>query len=368
MRRALALAARGRYTTSPNPAVGCVIVSANGDVVAEGWHQRAGEPHAEIVALKNAGSNTEGATVYVTLEPCAHTGRTPPCVEALIAARVAKVVSAMSDPNPQVAGEGYRRLRAAGIEVVADVLRDEARALNRGYVSRYERGRPFVRCKLAMSMDGRTAMASGQSQWISCAESRRRVHQLRAESCAIITGIGTVLADKPKLNVRESELGQAVSRQPLLVVLDTQARLPADAAVLESDRSVWQVVAGQSNGEMPLQALAAEPGVKSCRRIEIPLDRGRLDLPVLMSSLAEAGCGEVLLEAGPRVAASFLSADLIDELMLFVAPKIMGAEAKPLFDLRIDTIEESIQYEWLGVESVGDDLLLVAAPKRKADK
>jgi diaminohydroxyphosphoribosylaminopyrimidine deaminase/5-amino-6-(5-phosphoribosylamino)uracil reductase len=322
MAQALRLAARGLYTTQPNPRVGCVI--AHGDeVVGSGWHQRAGEPHAEVHALREAGERARGATAYVTLEPCAHHGRTPPCADALVAAGVARVVVAAEDPFPQVAGRGIEKLRAAGIDVDIGLLRDEARELNIGFFSRIERGRPFVRLKLAMSLDGRTALANGESKWITGEASRADVQRWRARSSAILTGSGTVLADNPHLTVRLPE-GEAHT-SPLRVVLDRRLRTPAGSHVLDGDPPT-----------LLLHAAAAPRGDDRHAHAElaaVPEQGGALDLHAVLALLAERGCNEVHVEAGPTLCGVLFAAGLVDELLLYVAPVLLGDAARPLLRL-----------------------------------
>ena len=359
MARAIRLAARGIYTTHPNPNVGCVIVE-DGEVVGEGWHRQAGGPHAEVTALQQAGARARGATVYVTLEPCSHHGRTPPCADALVAAGVSRVMVAMQDPNPRVAGSGLRRLREAAINVEAGLLEGQARALNPGFISRMQRRRPWVRVKLAASLDGRTAMASGESKWISGAAARQDVQRLRARSSAILTGIGTVLADDPALNVRldaQQLYGVEPLRQPLRVVLDPDLAMPAQAQMLalpgqtlvltrESDPGRHRGLQ-QSGAEVALVAGAA----------------GQLDLSAVLEQLAEREINEVLLECGPTLAGAFLQAGLVDELIVYLAPHLMGAAARGLFRLPgLERMQDRIALEWLDVRQVGSELRITARP------
>jgi diaminohydroxyphosphoribosylaminopyrimidine deaminase/5-amino-6-(5-phosphoribosylamino)uracil reductase len=324
MLRAFELAARGLYTTDPNPRVGCVLVRA-GQVVGEGWHVRAGEAHAEVRALIDAGAAAAGATAYVTLEPCSHTGRTPPCADALIAAGVERVVCATVDPNPRVAGAGIRRLEAAGIAVTLAPFEAEARRLNPGFFSRFERARPFVRLKLAMSLDARTAAADAAPdaahatrtpRWITDAASRADVQTLRARSSAVLTGAGTVLADDPRLDVRLG-YGDWV-RQPLRVVLDSDLRCPDHAIIFKDEHAL---------------RFAAEDAAEyagGVRTLRLPRDGRGLDLAAAMQRLAALEVNELLVECGPRLAGSFLDADLVDELVLYVAPHLLGCDAPPL--------------------------------------
>ena len=320
MRRAFELAARGLYTTDPNPRVGCVLMR-DGRVIGEGWHERAGEAHAEVHALRAAGAAAAGATAYVTLEPCSHTGRTPPCADALIAAGVARVVCASVDPNPRVAGAGLRRREAAGIAVTVAPCDAEARRLNPGFFSRFERQRPFVRLKLAMSLDARTAAAgaarpTGEARWITDAASRADVQTWRARSSAVLTGAGTVVADDPRLDVRLN-YGPWV-RQPLRVVLDPDCRCSAAATVFKDAQALR--FAALDAGEPP-------DGVRTER---LPRTAQGLDLAAAMRQLAALDINELWVECGPRLAGSFLDADLVDELILYVAPHLLGADAPPL--------------------------------------
>lgn len=359
MQRALTLAERGLYTTDPNPRVGCLIVR-DGKVVGEGWHLRAGEPHAERHALTMAGDAARGATCYVTLEPCSHTGRTGPCADALIAAGIIRVVAAMQDPNPLVAGQGLAKLRAAGISVECGLLEEQARALNPGFIKRMQTGLPLVRIKLAMSLDGRTAMASGESKWITGAAARRQVQRLRARSSAIVTGIGTVLADDPALTVRvEDGLANdypGAVRQPLRVVLDRKLRLPLDAKLLSEDGDVLVISQAQPALASALQQRGAEVQT-------LPGSGSGTDLHELLKMLAERGCNEVLVEAGPTLAGAFVREQLFDELVIFMAPTLLGSSARPLLSLpEIATMAQQRRLQLDQVEQVGDDLCLTYQP------
>ena len=322
MAHALRLAERGVYTTQPNPRVGCVI--AHGDeVIGTGFHQRAGEPHAEVHALREAGVRARGATAYVTLEPCAHHGRTPPCADALVAAGVARVVIAAEDPFPQVAGRGIDRLRAAGIATETGLLRERARELNCGFLSRLERGRPFVRVKLAMSLDGRTALANGESKWITGEAARRDVQRWRARSSAILTGSGTVLADDPRLTVRLPQ--DEAFMPPLRVVLDRQLRTPAGSQVLDGGAPTL-VLHGAA-------ATCADDGFARVERMTVPTRDNLLDLRAVLALLAGRGCNEVQVEAGPALCGALFAAGLVDELLLYIAPLLLGDSALPLLQL-----------------------------------
>ncbi|WP_093028886.1 bifunctional diaminohydroxyphosphoribosylaminopyrimidine deaminase/5-amino-6-(5-phosphoribosylamino)uracil reductase RibD [Thiocapsa roseopersicina] len=363
MARAVQLAELGRFTTDPNPRVGCLIVR-DGVVVGEGWHRRAGEPHAERHALIEAGERARGATAYVTLEPCCHQGRTPPCTDGLLEADVARVVCAMVDPNPLVAGRGLRLLAEAGVAVETGLLEAEARALNPGFIKRMEQGRPYVRCKLAASLDGRTAMASGESQWITGEAARRDVQRLRAGSSAILTGIGTLLADDPSLNVRlgAEELpgmrpGEGI-RQPLRVVLDSRWRTPPTARILTLPGTTLIVGAVDDPRRMAeLKGAGAE--VYLC-----PGDSGRVDLGALMSELARREINEVLLETGPTLAGAAISEGLVDEILIYLAPHLMGDAGRGLFSLPgIDRMRDRIPLAIVDVRAVGRDLRVTARPE-----
>ena len=324
MRRALTLAAEGCFSTSPNPCVGCIIAHG-GQIVGQGFHLKAGGPHAEVHALRQAGENARGATAYVTLEPCSHYGRTPPCAEALIQAGVSRVVAAIADPNPQVAGKGLVMLSAAGIRTESGLLETEARELNRGFLSRIERGRPFVRLKCAASLDGKTALSDGLSQWITGEAARHDVQILRAESCAVLTGIGTVLADDPQLNVRAFP----TLRHPLRIVLDSHLRLPPTAKLLADPESPVLLLTAVPPKKYPA-ALAAVPHLDI---LTVPAADGRISLPAALTLLAERGIGELLVEAGATLCGAFLQSGLADEIVLYQAGKILGGNARSLFDL-----------------------------------
>ena len=345
MARALALARRGLYSTDPNPRVGCVLVK-DGHIVGEGWHERAGEPHAEVIALDVAGVRARGATAYVTLEPCCHHGRTPPCTDALLSAGVARMVAAMRDPNPQVAGRGLEILRAAGVAVECGLLEAEVRALNPGFIQRMTQGRPWVRVKLAMSLDGRTALASGESQWLTGAAAREDVQRLRARSSAILTSIGTLLADDPSLNVRLPE----AARQPLRVILDTELRTPPTARTLQLSGPVAIFTAVSDPAAWAsLQAAGAEIVVAP------RADRG-LDLHAVMAELGRRECNEVHVECGPILAGALLQAELVDELVIYLAPMLLGDQARGLFQLpKLIRMLERRELEILETRAVGKD-------------
>lgn len=358
MARALQLAERGLYSTDPNPRVGCVLVR-DGEVVGEGWHMRAGEPHAEVHALRAAGERGRGATAYVTLEPCAHHGRTPPCADALIEAGVARVVAAMSDPNPQVAGKGLQRLVEAGIAVQSGLMEAQAQALNAGFVMRMRHGRPYVRCKLAMSMDGRTAMASGESKWISGEEARADVHRLRARSSAIVTGVGTLLSDDPSLTIRHAhEPPEGGWRQPLRVVLDPHLSTPESASMLRQPGRTWIVTATDE------PALAQRLAAAGAEVVLLPGSADAIDLALLLERLAGEQINEVLLETGATLSGAMLRAGLMDELVLYMAPHLMGDSARGLFHLPgLDSMEQRIELEISDVRAVGRDWRITAKPR-----
>ena len=345
MHRALELAWQGRFSTSPNPRVGCVI--AHGEqIVGQGFHVKAGEPHAEVHALRQAGTFAQGATAYVTLEPCAHYGRTPPCAESLRESGVARVVAAMRDPNPLVAGKGLAILTAAGVLVECGLLEHKARELNRGFLSRIERKRPFISLKMAASLDGKTALSDGCSKWITGELARSDVQQLRAQSCAILTGIGTILADNPQLNVRQFN----TLRQPIRVILDSYFRLPEKSQVVQDDGETW------------LFTLADTPSwvakYENLRVFRQPEKIAQLNLHWVSEILAQNGVGEVLLEAGQTLATAFLQADLVDEIVYFQSPKILGDTARGIFKLSENptVLTKSPDWRTISVTSIGDDI------------
>lgn len=351
MARALRLAERAVFTTRPNPMVGCVLVHGD-EVVGEGWHQRKGGPHAEVFALQAAGDRAKGATAYVTLEPCAHHGSTGPCADALIAAGVTRVVAAMRDPFPQVDGAGFDKLRAAGIAVESGLMEAQSRELNRGFLSRIERGRPWLRVKLASSLDGRSAMASGDSKWISGEASRNDVQRWRARSGALLTGAGTVLADDPQLTVRLDESSEFVP--PLRVVLDPGLATVARGRVREGDAPTLYLHAPEAKPPRGLQA----------DHVAVPVRNGRFDLDAVVRLLATRGINEVQVEAGATLAGAFLAAGLVDELLLYIAPVLLGERARPLFDgLHIDAMAERLRLRTVDSRSVGGDLRLLLRPE-----
>lgn len=348
MAQALRLAEQGLYGTSPNPRVGCVLVAGE-NIVGSGWHRRAGEPHAEVYALREAGEAARGSTAYVTLEPCSHHGRTPPCADALIEAGVARVVIAVQDPNPQVAGEGIGKLRAAGIDVECGLMEAAARELNAGFFARMTRGTPWLRSKIAMSLDGRTALANGVSKWITGEAARRDVQHWRARSCAVLTGIDTILADDAQLNVRAVE----TSRQPLRVVLDSRLRMPLDARILQDCERGNVLIYTVLHDAEKISALE-KTGVSVC---VMPDSNGKVDLPVVLGDLARRGCNEVLVEAGNTLNGALLRAGLVDELLLYVAPQLLGDAARGMAQLgELTSLDQRINLKWQDMRQVGNDM------------
>ncbi|WP_122672326.1 bifunctional diaminohydroxyphosphoribosylaminopyrimidine deaminase/5-amino-6-(5-phosphoribosylamino)uracil reductase RibD [Pseudomonas viridiflava] len=360
MARALELARKGLYSTHPNPRVGCVIVR-EGQIVGEGWHALAGEPHAEVHALRQAGEQARGATAYVTLEPCSHHGRTPPCADALVNAGVTRVVASMQDPNPEVAGRGLLRLMTAGIAVQCGVLEAEARALNKGFIKRMETGQPYVRVKLAMSLDGRTAMASGESQWITGPEARSAVQRLRAQSSVVLTGADTVLADKARLTVRPDELGLnaeltalAAARAPLRVLIDGRLRVPLDAPFFQAGSALVATCAAAS-----ARGRYHDEGHEIVAMAD---SAGHVDLRKLLTELGARGVNEVLVEAGPRLAGAFTRLGLVDEFQIFIAGKFLGSSARPLLDLPLAQMSEALELKIVEMRAVGNDWRVIALP------
>jgi diaminohydroxyphosphoribosylaminopyrimidine deaminase/5-amino-6-(5-phosphoribosylamino)uracil reductase len=353
MARALQLAARGLYTAHPNPRVGCVLVR-DGRIVGEGWHARAGGPHAEAVALTQAGKSAHGATCYVTLEPCCHQGRTPPCTKALLKAGVARVLAAMLDPNPLVAGRGAAELSSAGTSVLSGLLQTPAQTLNAGYIKRMRTGRPFVLCKLAMSLDGRTAMASGESQWITDEDARRDVQRLRARSSAILTGIGTVLSDDPAFTVRD--LG--VDSRPMRVVVDPHFSMPEKARILGlPGRTVVATATQDEDLAERLRRAGAEV-------VHLPGQGDTVDLSALMDYLGQQQANEVLLETGATLSGAMLRAGLVDAVVLYMAPILMGDSARGLFHLPgLDTMDQCIAFDVQDIRAVGKDWRITLVPR-----
>jgi len=343
MRRALELAEKGLYTTTPNPRVGCVI-ARNEKVVGEGWHERAGGPHAEVIALEKAGADAAGATLYVTLEPCNHQGRTPPCVQKIIHSGVKRVVAAMRDPNPQAAGGGAA-LEAAGIRFEHGLMEPEARELNIGFVSRMTRGRPWVRLKIAATLDGRTALADGASQWITGAAARRDGHHWRARACAVLTGAGTVRADDPQLTVREVK----TSRQPLRVIVDSRLETPQAARVLQGDKVL---VFAATHGALP-----------NAEVVCLPNNDQKVELPAMLRELAKRGINELHVEAGFRLNGSLVREGCVDEYLLYLNPSFLGDGAQGMVDLPpFSELEKRPRLKILGLERFGDDLRILARP------
>ena len=352
MARALQLAERGLWTTSPNPRVGCVLVLA-GQVVGEGWHEKAGEPHAEVHALRAAGDKARGATAYVTLEPCSHTGRTPPCAEALIAAGVSRVVAAMTDPNPLVAGQGLAMLQAAGIEAASGLLENEACELNIGFVSRMTRGRPWLRLKAAASLDGKTALNNGVSQWITGPEARRDGQRWRARACAILTGIGTVRDDDPQLNVRDVE----TPRQPLRVVVDSRLETPLTARILQGGPVLIAGAVENPEKSALLRSTGAEVLI-------LPNAAGKVELKDLLEALGRRGINEVHAEAGFKLNGSLMREGLVDELLLYLAPCLIGHAARGLFNLpELATLDGKRLLQIRDLRQIGEDIRLIARPR-----
>ncbi|MCP5175220.1 MAG: bifunctional diaminohydroxyphosphoribosylaminopyrimidine deaminase/5-amino-6-(5-phosphoribosylamino)uracil reductase RibD [Moraxellaceae bacterium] len=366
MARAIQLAKQGLYTTQPNPRVGCVIVK-DGQIVGEGFHARAGQPHAEVFALRQAGEQAQGATTYVTLEPCAHFGKTPPCANALVQANVARVVMASLDSNPLVAGKGQAILESAGIKTTVSILESEAKALNVGFFRRMQGGLPYVRLKTAASLDGRTAMQSGESKWITGADARRDVQKLRAQSGAIITGIGTVLADNPSLTVRPDDwldwsYGEVV--QPLRVIMDSQLRIPLDAQILQTAGAI--VVTQQALTHPTAQALQAQGVDVWSMTPPLNLGGGREAgiIPEVLQKLAACGVNEVLVEAGATLAGAFIQANLVDELIVYLAPTLLGSHARPMFNLPLSQMAQQHRLRQIDMRIIGEDIRLTFKPLR----
>ncbi|MDX2220886.1 MAG: bifunctional diaminohydroxyphosphoribosylaminopyrimidine deaminase/5-amino-6-(5-phosphoribosylamino)uracil reductase RibD [Burkholderiales bacterium] len=351
MARALKLTENGRLTATPNPSVGCVIVK-NGRIIGEGWHAKPGEGHAEVQALSRCEADPAGATVYVTLEPCAHHGRTPPCAEALIKAGVARVVAAIEDPYPLVAGKGLEMLRAANIRSEAGLLADEARRAHRGFLSRVTRGRPWVTVKLGASLDGRTALKNGASRWITSAEARRDVHALRARSCAVLTGIGTVLADNPALTVRDVPC----TRQPLKVLLDSRLEVADDAKLLDGGNALIVTATGDEGRVVALRGR----GIR-VERVATESIKGKVDLAVMMQALGKQGLNEVMVETGGRLNGSLIQAGVVDEIVTYVAPSLLGDLSLGMFAFgELTDLANRTQLRFTDVRSIGPDIRITA--------
>lgn len=370
MAKALQLAKKGLYTTHPNPRVGCVLVK-DGELLGQGFHLKTGEGHAEVQALANVLENfpkdhaaqLKGATAYVTLEPCSHQGKTPPCADALIKAGVAQVVFGMQDPNPEVSGRGIAKLKASGVEVVGPIMEAECEALNPGFIKRMREGLPYIRVKLAMSLDGRTAMESGESQWITGADARHDVQRLRAQSDAIVTGIGSVITDNPSMTVRIDSQDQEVDskqvRQPLRVIMDSALSILPEAKILYPASQAC-IFSTEEEIEQEHLKLLHKKGVDV--RFSPRGEDGRLDLVDAMEQLADSGINEVLLETGAELAGGFLQAGLVDEIVVYMAPKLLGSTARPLFQLPLDLMDEAVDLEFSSVRKVGQDLRLMYKP------
>lgn len=352
MARALALARQGLNTTTPNPRVGCVLVS-NGTTVGEGSHRRAGEPHAEALALQQAGEQARGATAYVTLEPCSHYGRTPPCADALIAAGVVRVVVAMEDPNPLVSGRGLERLRASGVITAHGLLEQEARELNIGFHSRMTRGRPWLRLKAASTLDGKTALNNGVSQWITGPAARADGHRWRARACAILTGIGTVKGDDPELTVRAIPC----ERQPLRILIDARLDVSPAARILQGE----PIVIATASQDTEKVARLTDAGH---RLLLLPNDDGKVDLTALMNELGRLNLNEVHVEAGFKLNGSLLREGYVDELLLYLAPMLVGDAAQGLFNLpALTRLDTALRLDIRDLRRIGDDFRLIARPR-----
>lgn len=369
MTQAIELAKKGLFSTKPNPAVGCVIVKDD-EVIGQGWHEKAGMPHAERVALAQADGLTEGATAYVTLEPCSHFGRTPPCADGLVEARVARVVVAMQDPNPLVAGQGIERIENAGIEVQVGLLEDQAQQLNLGFIRKMEEQLPFVRIKMASSLDGRTAMQNGESQWITGPESREEVHKMRARSGAVIMGIGTVLADDPSMNVRlsgevlaELNLTQE-SCNPIRVVLDPNLSMPLDAKMLKVPGRTILMTSRETVERSP--EVVEEIHGAGIEMVAVAADEDRLDIKSILRYLAmEEQINDVMVETGAIVAGAFIQSGLVNELHCFMAPTLMGNEAKPMFVLPgVESMQDKLNFSLQSIDRFGEDVRMILVPKQ----
>ncbi len=349
MGQALELAGRGLYTTTPNPRVGCVI-ARDGVLVGRGWHEKAGLAHAEVLALKEASDRARGATLYVNLEPCSHHGRTPPCVDAIVAAGIKRVIAAMQDPNPKVAGSGFTRLRAAGIAIEHGLKENEARELNIGFIARMTRGRPWVRMKIAASLDGRTALANGRSQWITGEQARADGHRWRARACAILTGFGTVRDDDPQLNVR----GVDTPRQPLKIVVDSKFETSPSARLLKEGKTLVVGAVNDAKRIASLKGAGAEVVI-------IPNDGGKVELFRLMEELARRELNEIHVEAGTKLNGSLLQAGVVDELLVYLAPRVIGDSGRGMFGLpQLTDLSQTTALKIREVERIGEDLRIVA--------
>lgn len=362
MTRALQLAEQGLYTTQPNPRVGCVIVK-DGKIIGEGAHLKAGEPHAEVFALRQAGEQAKGATLYVTLEPCSHTGRTPPCSQAIVDAGVAKVIAAMQDPNPQVSGSGLAFLESKNIETATGLMEKQAQDLNPGFISRMTRQLPFVRSKIAASLDGKTALNNGASQWITGEAARADVQHWRARSCAILTGAGTVLADDPSMNVRYDSFKNApetpmdISLQPMRIIVDSTLKTPPNANILQGGNVLIAFAKASQKKQAQLLTAGAE-------LLCIPNDEGKVCLKTLLSHLASREINEVLVEGGEGLNGALLAQNLIDEFVIYYAPKLMGGAAKSMFAMpALTNMQQTIDLQILDVRQIGADIRIRAHPR-----
>ena len=358
MARAIQLARKGLYTTSPNPRVGCVLVK-DGRIIGEGWHEKAGEPHAEINALAAADTYANGATAYVTLEPCSHHGRTPPCVNALVEAGIKRVVYALQDPNPAVAGKGIKMLQEAGISVSGPILEEEAYELNKGFMQRMRTGFPWVHAKAASSLDGRTAMRSGESKWITGEAARSDVQKLRARSCAILTGVGTVLHDNPALTVRDPSLEDKDGnlRQPLRVIVDSNLQIPLDAKIFDQPGNC--LIAYVDSDANKISALKQ----KGIELIQLATPSGKVDLEALLLELGNRQCNEVMIEAGASILGALLEQQLLNELVLYMASTFMGSDARPLAEMVIEKMYQQLRFDVKDIRKIGDDIRWLLTPR-----
>lgn len=345
MTQALRIAEQGVYTTMPNPRVGCIIVK-DGQVVGQGAHLKAGTPHAEVHAINQAKHHAKGATAYVTLEPCSHQGRTPPCAQALIDAGVSKVLVSMQDPNPLVAGQGIQLLQSCGVQVEVGLLQAQAESLNPGFIKRMTDQRPLVRCKIAASLDGRTALKNGESQWITGEAARADVQRWRARACAMLTGIGTVLGDDPNLTVRAMDIG----RQPMTIVVDSHLRIPLDAKVLQNPAVL---IAHASNNHERIKQLTSQ----AVKLIYLPNDKNKVCLTSLMTHLATLELNEVMVEGGEGLNGALLADQLVDELLLYYAPKLMGSDAKGMFGIpALQAMQDVVSFDMIDIRLLGQDV------------
>ena len=358
MQRALGLAKQAHYTTSPNPRVGCVIVN-NGEIVGEGFHIKAGEAHAEVNAIKQAGERTQGATAYVTLEPCSYFGRTPPCAQGLINAGIKHVIAAMVDPNPKVSGKGLQILEQAGVTTAYGLLEQDAKALNLGFIQLMTTGKPYVRCKIAASLDGKTAMANGESQWITSTDARKNVQQLRAQSCAIITGADSVIFDNAKMNVRWNDLGDIKAyynetsvRQPVRVIIDSQNRLTPTLDIFSIESPILIFCHHIEN---------THQWPDFVEQVSVKLNKDKLDLNSVIAELAKRGFNDVLIESGAKLTGAFIEQNIVDELILFQAPKLMGANSKSLLNIpTITALADAKKVTFTDVRMIGKDIRITA--------